>query len=192
MLLNIVSSSSIFLQMAGFCSFTWLRTLSLLGTYKVPLVFGSAGLSMKFEESIELSHVIPVNYLDNPYFRLANVTDVNVSASVEAGINLWIARAAAGIRGGVSARFDAAAQWDPSSIYGSTLSNNKAGIKFRLNAFLQAYAEARFLFWSKRWEHTIASIDHTWYVPDSDFRSEERRVGKECDGGWCARGGGGA
>lgn len=143
--------------------------LSGSGTYKVPLVFGSAGLSMKFEESIELSHVIPVNYLDNPYFRLANVTDVNVSASVEAGINLWIARAAAGIRGGVSARFDAAAQWDPSSIYGSTLSNNKAGIKFRLNAFLQAYAEARFLFWSKRWEHTIASIDHTWYVPDSDF-----------------------
>lgn len=88
-------------------------------------------------------------------------TALAVSAQAELGIDLFIAAAKAGIRGGASAAFQSKAIVKP------YLGEVDKGLKMNLSAWLQAYATAKFLWWKKTWTGTILDKRGTWYTPNN-------------------------
>ena len=82
---------------------------------------------------------------------------LKVCAWAYAGIDLWIAKAVCGVRGGAcfDLRFKTLAR---KGLY---------GMKTTLQAKMEAYAEARFLFWSTKKTWPIFNVKKEYLVPDS-------------------------
>ena len=82
---------------------------------------------------------------------------LKVCAWAYAGIDLWIAKAVCGVRGGAcfDLRFKTLAR---KGLY---------GMKTTLQAKMEAFAEARFLFWSTKKTWPIFNVKKEYLVPDS-------------------------
>ena len=93
-------------------------------------------------------------------FVLDNQCRLKVCAWAEAGIDIWIAKAVAGVRGGAS--FDV-----QSRVVIPTYNDNMTdGTKTTVRAAMEAYAEARFLFFTKKKKWTIFDVQKTWLSPN--------------------------
>jgi len=93
-------------------------------------------------------------------FVLDNQARLKVCAWAEAGIDIWIAKAVAGVRGGAS--FDV-----QSRVVIPTYSDNMTdGTKTTVRAAMEAYAEARFLCFTKKKSWKIFDAQKTWLSPN--------------------------
>lgn len=141
---------------------------------KVPFGFGSFGTSIAGEASAQASLDHPSDEdleaskgspLPSP-FKMDLTLDFNTALSVgayaELGIDLWVAAAKAGIRGSASASFESMAVVKP------YLGKVDRGARMSLEAWLQAYATAKFLFFKKTWTGTILDKKGEWYTPNND------------------------
>ncbi len=136
---------------------------------KIPVGFGSFGTSIQGELSAtaELSRPsdddIARSTLPVPMdITLDFLTELKVSAYAELGIDLWIASAKAGIRGSGWGSFESRMITKP-YLGGQTV----GGAKLTLGASLEAYAKAKFLWWSKTWSATLLDVEGTWYTPNN-------------------------
>ena len=137
---------------------------------KIPLGFGSFGTSLEGEVSAQVKLERPSQedcanamYPCPMDITFDFLTSLKVSAYAELGIDLWIAAAKAGIRGSAWGSFESMMTTKP-YLGGET----EGGIRMELGAWLEAYAKAKFLFWSKTWRGKILDVNGVWYVPNSD------------------------
>lgn len=124
-------------------------------------VSASASLDRPSDEDLERAEAIGVASPFKMDLTFDFSTALAVSAQAELGIDLFIASAKAGIRGGASAAFQSKAIVKP------YLGEVDKGLKMDLSAWLQAYATAKFLWWKKTWTGTILDKRGTWYTPDN-------------------------
>ena len=123
--------------------------------------------------------------------------DLTTGFYAQAGLDVYIARAICGVKGSLGGSFDseirykpylksAAAKWDTSTDPDKPESKPEvytySGSRMRLNGSLEAFAEVKFLFWSKRWSHNIFSFNKTWYDPDDYTNPIKYRDDQEDDG----------
>lgn len=109
--------------------------------------------------------------------------ELNTSLYVQAGLDIYIARAVCGVKGSLGGSFDSEIRYKPylkhaNEIYDDSSDPNKperkpevytySGSKMTLEGSLKAYAEVKFLWWTKRISHTIFEFDKTWYDPDNE------------------------
>lgn len=152
---------------------------------KVPFGFGSFGTSIAGEASAQASLDHPSDEdleaskgssLPSP-FKMDLTLDFNTALSVgayaELGIDLWVAAAKAGIRGSASASFESMAVVKP------YLGRVDRGARMSLEAWLQAYATAKFLFFKKTWTGTILDKKGEWYAPNNDSNPIKQRENNE-------------
>jgi len=93
-------------------------------------------------------------------FVLDNQARLKVCAWAEAGIDIWIAKAVAGVRGGAS--FDV-----QSRVVIPTYNDNMTdGTMMSVRAAMEAYAEARFLCFKKKKSWKIFDVEKTWLSPN--------------------------
>ena len=94
-------------------------------------------------------------------FVLDNQARLKVCAWAEAGLDIWIAKAAVGVRGGASIDMQTRVvlpTYSPSSY---------TGAKFSVRAAMEAYAEARFLCFTKKKKWKIFDAQKTWLAPNN-------------------------
>ncbi len=84
-------------------------------------------------------------------------TRLKVCAWAYGGIDIWIASATAGVRGGACIDLRDRAY----------VVKGLAGMKTTLTAKMEAYAEARFLCWTARKSWNILDASKTWLAPDN-------------------------
>jgi hypothetical protein len=94
-------------------------------------------------------------------FMLDNQFHLKVCAWAEAGIDIWIAKAAAGVRGGASIDI-----MNRSVVPFYSGGSNAFGAKFSLRAAMEAYAEVRFLFFKKKKSWKILDARKEWLTPN--------------------------
>ena len=82
---------------------------------------------------------------------------LKVCAWAYAGIDLWIAKAVAGVRGGACIDMHSR----------SYVTKGQSGMKTTLQAKMEAFAEARFLFWSVKKTWPIFNVYKEYLVPNS-------------------------
>lgn len=143
---------------------------------KIPLGFGSFGTSVQGEVSATAELTRPddddLKRATTPLpmdITLDFLTQLKVSAYAELGIDLWVASAKAGIRGSGWGSFESRMTTKP-YLGGET----EGGVKLELGASLEAYAKAKFLFWSKTWSSTLLKVNGTWYAPNDDSNPLKR------------------
>ena len=94
-------------------------------------------------------------------FVLDNQARLKVCAWAEAGLDIWIAKAVVGVRGGASIDMQTRVvlpTYSPSSY---------TGAKFSVRAAMEAYAEARFLCFKKKKKWKIFDAEETWLAPNN-------------------------
>ena len=152
---------------------------------KIPFGFGSFGTSIAGSASAQASidhpsdedlEALKGSPILSP-FKMNLTFDFNTALSVgayaELGIDLWVAAAKAGIRGSASAAFESMAVIKP------YLGKVDKGLKMNLEAWLQAYATAKFLFFKKTWTGTILDKKGEWYVPNNSSNPIKQRDNDE-------------
>ncbi|MBO4485724.1 MAG: hypothetical protein J5734_01160, partial [Prevotella sp.] len=93
-------------------------------------------------------------------FVLDNQARLKVCAWAEAGIDIWIAKAVVGVRGGASIDMQTRV------VLPTYSQQTYTGAKLAVRASMEAYAEARVLFVTKKKKWTIFDAQKTWYAPD--------------------------
>ncbi len=143
---------------------------------KIPVGFGSFGTSVQGEVSATAQLTRPddddIKKATTPLpmdITLDFLTQLKVSAYAELGIDLWIASAKAGVRGSGWGSFESRMITKP-YLGGQT----EGGAKLTLGASLEAYAKAKFLFWSKTWSAKLLNVEGTWYAPNSNSNPLKR------------------
>ncbi len=157
---------------------------SAYASAKIPVGFGSFGTSVQGEVSATAQLTRPdaadiaKSTMPLPMdITLDFLTQLKVSAYAELGIDLWVASAKAGVRGSGWGSFESRMITKP-YLGGQT----EGGVKLNLGASLEAYAKAKFLFWSKTWSATLLKVDGTWYAPNNNsnpLKREDNTVGKK-------------
>lgn len=143
---------------------------------KIPVGFGSFGTSVQGEVSATAQLTRPddddIKKATTPLpmdITLDFLTQLKVSAYAELGIDLWIASAKAGVRGSGWGSFESRMITKP-YLGGQT----SGGVKLNLGASLEAYAKAKFLWWSKTWRATLLNVEGTWYAPNNSSNPLKR------------------
>ena len=94
-------------------------------------------------------------------FQFDTQCRIKMCAWAYGGIDIWIAKAVAGVRGGAS--FDAQTR----TVIPTWGGEVKTGFKTSVRAAMEAYAEARFLFYKKRKSWTLFDVEKTYLFPNS-------------------------
>ncbi len=84
-------------------------------------------------------------------------TRLKVCAWAYGGIDLWIAKAVAGVRGGACIDLH----------HRAYVVKHQTGMKTSLQAKMEAYAEARFLFWTAKKSWNILNAKKEWLTPNN-------------------------
>ena len=93
-------------------------------------------------------------------FVLDNQARLKVCAWAEAGLDIWIAKAVVGVRGGASIDMQ-------TRVVLPTYNDNAyTGAKFSVRAAMEAYAEARFLCFKKKKKWKIFDAQENWLAPN--------------------------
>ena len=93
-------------------------------------------------------------------FVLDNQAHLKLCAWAEAGIDIWIAKAVVGVRGGASIDMQTRV------VLPTYSQQTYTGAKLAVRAAMEAYAEARVLFVTKKKKWKIFNAQKTWYAPD--------------------------
>ena len=93
-------------------------------------------------------------------FVLDNQAHLKVCAWAEAGIDIWIAKAVVGVRGGASIDMQTRV------VLPTYSQQTYTGAKLAVRAAMEAYAEARVLFVTKKKKWKIFDAQKTWYAPN--------------------------
>ena len=125
---------------------------------------GSFGMSIDAKMAMTLGLVNTAAEMGNVSAKSTTIDFIfdyqarlKVCAWAYAGIDLWIAKAVAGVRGG--ACFD--------MHHRAYVRKGQAGMKTTLQAKMEAFAEARFLFWSVKKTWPIFDVYKEYLVPNS-------------------------
>ena len=94
-------------------------------------------------------------------FVIDNQCRLKVCAWAYGGIDIWIAKAKAGVRGGASIDVN------NRTVFSYSDGNHKTGAKTTLRAKMEAFAEARFLFFKSKKSWTILDATKTWLTPNN-------------------------
>ena len=94
-------------------------------------------------------------------FVIDNQCRLKVCAWAYGGIDIWIAKATAGVRGG------ACIDVNNRTVFSYSGGDHKFGTKTTLQAKMEAYAEARFLFFKAKKSWTILDAQKTWLTPNN-------------------------
>ena len=93
-------------------------------------------------------------------FVLDNQAHLKLCAWAEAGIDIWIAKAVVGVRGGASIDMQTRV------VLPTYSQQTYTGAKLAVRAAMEAYAEARVLFVTKKKTWKIFDAQKTWYAPN--------------------------
>ena len=93
-------------------------------------------------------------------FVLDNQAHLKLCAWAEAGIDIWIAKAVVGVRGGASIDMQTRV------VLPTYSQQTYTGAKLAVRAAMEAYAEARVLFVTKKKKWKIFDAQKTWYAPN--------------------------
>lgn len=142
----------------------------------------STAVSLAYPEEQDLQWA--VNSDDKFKMDLVQQTTVGLTTSfmVQAGIDLYLAKAVCGVVGSLGGSFDSEVRYKPylrhaHEIYDDSSDPDKPekkpefylynGSRMTLSGSLEAYAEVKFLWWKNRQSYTLFSFDKTWYDPDN-------------------------
>ena len=106
-------------------------------------------------------------------FVLDNQAHLKVCAWAEAGIDIWIAKAVVGVRGGASIDMQTRV------VLPTYSQQTYTGAKLAVRASMEAYAEARVLFVTKKKKWTIFDAQKTWLAPNDDTNPLHPNYGEE-------------
>lgn len=88
--------------------------------------------------------------------------------TMQAGLDIYVARAICGLKGKIGGEAQSEYRYKPYLNGNQNAYMENAGNKMALSGYIKAYAEVRFMFWSKKWSKTLLSIDKAWYNPDNE------------------------
>ena len=132
----------------------------------VPVSFGigSFGMSIDAKMAMTLGLVNTAAEMGDVSFKSTTIdfffdyqARLKVCAWAYAGIDLWIAKAVAGVRGGACVDLH----------HRAYVGKHQAGMKTTLQAKMEAFAEARFMFWSAKKVWPIFNVYKEYLVPDN-------------------------
>lgn len=141
----------------------------------------STAVSLAYPEEHDLQWAVSSD--DKFKMDLVQQTTVNLTTSfmVQAGVDIYIAKAVCGVIGSLGGSFDSEVRYKPylrhaHEIYDDSSDPDKPekkpefylynGSRMSLSGSLEAYAEVKFLWWKNRQSYTLFSFDKKWYDPD--------------------------
>ena len=125
---------------------------------------GSFGMSVDAKMAMTMGLVNTAAEMGDVSFKSTTIdfffdyqARLKVCAWAYAGIDLWIAKAVAGVRGGACIDLH----------HRAYVGKGQAGMKTTLQAKMEAFAEARFLFWSAKKTWPIFNVYKEYLVPNN-------------------------
>ena len=125
---------------------------------------GSFGMSVDAKMAMTMGLVNTAAEMGDMSFKSTTIdfffdyqARLKVCAWAYAGIDLWIAKAVAGVRGGACIDLH----------HRAYVGKHQAGMKTTLQAKMEAFAEARFLFWSAKKTWPIFNVYKEYLVPNN-------------------------
>ena len=145
-------------------------TFEASASARASVSFGIGSFGMSIDAKIAMTMALvnhaaalgEVGGLPKIDFVLDNQFRLKVCAWAEAGIDIWIAKAVAGVRGGACIDVK-----NRSVVPFHSSGSNAFGAKFSLQAAMEAYAEVRFLFFKKKKSWKIFNAKKEWLTPNN-------------------------
>ena len=145
-------------------------TFEASASARASVSFGIGSFGMSIDAKIAMTMALvnhaaalgEVGGLPKIDFVLDNQFRLKVCAWAEAGIDIWIAKAVAGVRGGACIDVK-----NRSVVPFHSSGSNAFGAKFSLQAAMEAYAEVRFLFFKKKKSWKIFNARKEWLTPNN-------------------------
>ena len=137
---------------------------SAAASANVSFGIGSFGMSVDAKMAMTMGLVNTAAEMGDVSFKSTTIdfffdyqARLKVCAWAYAGIDLWIAKAVAGVRGGACIDLHSR----------SYVTKGQSGMKTTLQAKMEAFAEARFLFWSAKKTWPIFNVYKEYLVPNN-------------------------